>query len=53
MSAGRTVEETVMEADKFMYLAKNRRTQSLQKDFANEEGEDGTALEALKLSSRF
>ena len=39
MSAGRTVEETVMEADKFMYLAKNRKnTVVTEKDFANEEG---------------
>ena len=36
MSAGRTVEETVMEADKFMYLAKNRKnTVVTEKDFAN------------------
>lgn len=46
MSAGRTVEETVMEADKFMYLAKNRKnTVVTEKDFADKEGEDGTALE--------
>ena len=30
-----------MEADKFMYLAKNRKnTVVTEKDFANEEGED-------------
>ncbi len=53
MSAGRTVEETVMEADKFMYLAKNRKnTVVTEKDFANEEGEDGTALEALKVKQQ-
>ena len=52
-SAGRTVEETVMEADKFMYLAKNRKnTVVTEKDFANEEGEDGTALEALKVKQQ-
>ena len=53
MSAGRTVEETVMEADKFMYLAKNRKnTVVTEKDFANEEGEDGTALEALRVKQQ-
>ena len=53
MSAGRTVEETVMEADKFMYLAKNRKnTVVTEKDFANEKGEDGTALEALKVKQQ-
>ena len=53
MSAGRTVEEMVMEADKFMYLAKNRKnTVVTEKDFANEEGEDGTALEALKVKQQ-
>ena len=53
MSAGRTVEETVMEADKFMYLAKNRKnTVVTEKDFSNEEGEDGTALEALKVKQQ-
>ena len=53
MSAGRTVEETVMEADKFMYLAKNRKnTVVTEKDFVNEEGEDGTALEALKVKQQ-
>ena len=53
MSAGRTVEETVMEADKFMYLAKNRKnTVVTEKDFANKEGEDGTALEALKVKQQ-
>lgn len=53
MSAGRTVEETVMEADKFMYLAKNRKnTVVTEKDFANEEGEAGTALEALKVKQQ-
>ena len=53
MSAGRTVEETVIEADKFMYLAKNRKnTVVTEKDFANEEGEDGTALEALKVKQQ-
>ena len=53
MSAGRTVEETVMEADKLMYLAKNRKnTVVTEKDFANEEGEDGTALEALKVKQQ-
>ena len=53
MSSGRTVEETVMEADKFMYLAKNREnTVVTEKDFANEEGEDGTALEALKVKQQ-
>ena len=53
MSAGRTVEETVMEADKFMYLAKNRKnTVVTEKDFANEDGEDGTALEALKVKQQ-
>ena len=53
MSAGRTVEETVMEADKFMYLAKNRKnTVVTEKDLANEEGEDGTALEALKVKQQ-
>ena len=53
MSAGRTVEETVMKADKFMYLAKNRKnTVVTEKDFANEEGEDGTALEALKVKQQ-
>ena len=53
MSAGRTVEETVMEADKFMYLVKNRKnTVVTEKDFANEEGEDGTALEALKVKQQ-
>ena len=53
MSAGRTVEETVMEADKFMYLAENRKnTVVTEKDFANEEGEDGTALEALKVKQQ-
>ena len=53
MSAGRTVEETVMEADKFMYLAKNRKnTVVTEKDFANEEGEEGTALEALKVKQQ-
>ena len=53
MSAGRTVEETVIEADKFMYLAKNRKnTVVTEKDFANKEGEDGTALEALKVKQQ-
>ena len=53
MSAGRTVEETVMEADKFMYLAKNRKnTVVTEKDFANDEGEDGTALESLKVKQQ-
>ena len=53
MSAGRTVEETVLEADKFMYLAKNRKnTVVTEKDFANEEGEDGTTLEALKVKQQ-
>ena len=42
-----------MEADKFMYLAKNRKnTVVTEKDFANEEGEDGTALEALKVKQQ-
>lgn len=42
-----------MEADKFMYLAKNRKnTVVTEKDFVNEEGEDGTALEALKVKQQ-
>ena len=53
MSAGRSVEETVTEADKFMYLAKNRKnTVVTEKDFVNDEGEEGTALEALKVKQQ-
>ena len=53
MSAGRTVEETVTEADKFMYLAKNRKnTVVTEKDFMNDEGEAGTALESLKVKQQ-
>ena len=53
MSAGRTVEETVTEADKFMYLAKNRKnTVVTEKNFVNDEGEEGTALGALKVKQQ-
>lgn len=51
MSAGRSVEETVTEADKFMYLAKNQKNMVVtEKDFVNDE--KGTALEAMKVKQQ-